>query len=39
MQERRLSIFEKYLTVWVLLCITAGIAIGKLAPGIGYSSE
>ncbi|NOR55957.1 MAG: ACR3 family arsenite efflux transporter [Sulfurovum sp.] len=34
MQERRLSIFEKYLTVWVLLCITAGIAIGKVAPGI-----
>ncbi len=34
MQEKRLSIFEKYLTVWVLLCITAGITIGKVAPGI-----
>ena len=34
MQEKKLSIFERYLTIWVLLCITAGIAIGKIAPGI-----
>jgi ACR3 family arsenite transporter len=27
-----LSIFEKYLTLWVLLCIAAGIALGKVAP-------
>ena len=30
--ERKLNVFEKYLTVWVLLCIGAGIIIGKLAP-------
>jgi ACR3 family arsenite transporter len=29
-----LSIFEKYLTVWVILCILAGIALGKLFPGV-----
>jgi len=29
-----LSIFEKYLTAWVLLCILAGIVLGKVAPGI-----
>jgi len=29
---RNLSIFEKYLTVWVLLCIGTGIVIGKAAP-------
>ncbi|MHC4660615.1 MAG: ACR3 family arsenite efflux transporter [Planctomycetota bacterium] len=29
-----LSIFEKYLSIWVLLCIGAGIALGKIAPGI-----
>jgi len=29
-----LSIFEKYLSVWVLLCIGGGIALGKIAPGI-----
>ena len=28
-----MSIFERYLTVWVLLCIVAGIALGQLAPG------
>ncbi len=31
-EERKLNIFEKYLTVWVLLCIGAGIIIGKVAP-------
>jgi len=31
--ERGLSVFEKYLTVWVLLCIGAGILLGKAAPG------
>lgn len=30
--EREMNIFEKYLTVWVLLCIGAGIIIGKVAP-------
>jgi len=27
-----LSVFERYLTVWVLLCIVAGIGLGQLAP-------
>jgi len=31
--ERKLSIFEKYLTVWVLLCIAAGVFLGRLIPG------
>ncbi len=34
MNERKLSIFEKYLTVWVLLCIGAGIVLGKIAPEV-----
>jgi ACR3 family arsenite transporter len=29
-----LSVFERYLTVWVLLCIGAGIVLGKAAPGL-----
>lgn len=29
-----LSIFEKYLTVWVILCIAAGIFLGKMAPNV-----
>ena len=31
--KRNLNIFEKNLTIWVLLCIGAGIAFGKLLPG------
>jgi len=29
-----LSVFERYLTVWVLLCIAGGIFLGKAAPGV-----
>ncbi len=28
-----LGFFERWLTLWVLLCIAAGIGLGKLAPG------
>ncbi|MBU1338535.1 MAG: ACR3 family arsenite efflux transporter [Acidobacteria bacterium] len=31
-KPKGLSVFERYLSVWVLLCIAAGIALGKLAP-------
>jgi ACR3 family arsenite transporter len=31
-EERRLSFFEKYLTLWVIGCIGAGISLGKLFP-------
>ena len=29
-----MSIFERYLTLWVALCIVAGIALGQLFPGL-----
>jgi len=29
-----LSAFERYLTLWVFLCIVAGIALGQLAPAV-----
>ena len=29
-----MSVFERYLTVWVALCIVAGIALGKIAPQV-----
>ncbi len=29
-----LSFFERYLTVWVFLCIVAGVLLGKAAPGV-----
>jgi ACR3 family arsenite transporter len=35
----QLSFFEKYLTLWVALCIVAGIALGKLFPGVAQSLD
>ena len=29
-----IGFFEKYLTVWVILCMAAGVLIGKFLPGI-----
>ena len=29
-----MSVFERYLTVWVFLCIIAGVALGQLLPGV-----
>ena len=31
---KKLGTFERYLTVWVILCILAGIALGQVAPGV-----
>ena len=28
------SVFERFLSLWVLLCIIAGILLGKIAPGV-----
>ena len=33
-KPKGLSFFEKNLTAWVVVCIGAGIVLGKLAPGI-----
>ncbi|MGL5193498.1 MAG: ACR3 family arsenite efflux transporter [Chroococcales cyanobacterium] len=30
----KLSVFERYLTLWVFLCIIAGIILGKVFPGV-----
>ena len=38
--ERRMtSVFERYLTVWVGLCIVVGIVLGKLAPGLAKALD
>ena len=31
---KRLAFFERYLTVWVLVCMVVGVAFGKLLPGV-----
>jgi len=33
-KERRLGIWEKYLTLWVALCILVGTGLGRLFPQI-----
>jgi len=32
-----MSVFERYLTLWVFLCIVAGVAFGQLAPGVSQA--
>ncbi len=38
-ESKGLGFFEKYLTVWVLLCIAGGILLGKVAPDIATSLD
>jgi ACR3 family arsenite transporter len=38
-EEKKLSPFERYLTLWVFLCIAAGILLGKTAPGIAVKLD
>ena len=33
-QGATLGFFERYLTLWVALCIAAGVALGQVAPGL-----
>ena len=33
------SIFERYLTLWVGLCIVGGIVLGKVAPGVAQKLD
>jgi ACR3 family arsenite transporter len=32
-----MGLFERYLTLWVALCIVAGIVLGQFAPGVFHS--
>ena len=32
--RKRLNVFERYLTLWVALCMLAGVLLGKLLPGL-----
>ncbi len=38
--ERKMtSLFERYLTVWVGLCIIGGIVLGKIAPNLAKTLD
>lgn len=32
--KRDIGFFEKYLTLWVAICIVVGIAVGKWLPAV-----
>jgi len=38
-EPRGLGVFERYLTVWVLLCIGVGIVAGRLFPGMATALD
>jgi ACR3 family arsenite transporter len=38
-EPKGLSFFERYLTVWVLLCIAGGVLLGKTAPGVARALD
>lgn len=33
-QSRKLGTFQKYLSIWVALCMVAGVVLGRLFPGV-----
>lgn len=35
----RLSLFQRYLTLWVILCIMAGILMGRLFPEVATTLD
>ncbi len=39
MAGKNLSIFERYLTIWVLLCIVGGILLGKTVPDVATTLD
>ncbi len=36
-RRKRLNFFEQYLTLWVALCMVAGVLLGKVVPGVTAS--
>jgi ACR3 family arsenite transporter len=38
-ETKKMSLFERWLTLWVGLCIVAGIALGKIAPGVAATLD
>lgn len=37
--DRNMSVFERYLTLWVFICIGAGIVLGRTAPGVAKALD
>ncbi|MDF1659455.1 MAG: ACR3 family arsenite efflux transporter [Verrucomicrobiales bacterium] len=39
LDKSSMGFFERHLTAWVVICIVAGIALGKLAPGLAQALD
>jgi ACR3 family arsenite transporter len=39
LDTKKLNVFERYLTIWVALCIAGGIILGKVAPGVAQALD
>ncbi|MEC5126176.1 ACR3 family arsenite efflux transporter [Verrucomicrobiales bacterium BCK34] len=39
LDKSSMGFFERHLTIWVTLCILAGIGLGKLAPGLAQALD
>lgn len=37
-EKSAISVFQKYLTVWVILCMVIGVLIGKFLPQINQDA-
>jgi len=33
-QKKRMGFFERYLTLWVGLCMVGGVLLGRIAPSV-----
>ena len=38
-EKKAMNIFERYLSVWVLLCIIGGVVLGKVAPKVAKTLD
>ena len=38
-ESRKLGLFEKYLTLWIILCIGVGLLLGKFLPAFGETLD
>jgi ACR3 family arsenite transporter len=38
-EQKMTNVFERYLTLWVALCIVGGILLGKIAPGFARALD
>ena len=38
-EEKKLGIFEKFLPIWIAICIAAGILLSQFVPGLNETID